>query len=355
MYRDKDKAYIKTQKEYLDTYANSIENSDSFWEEKANRISWYKKWDRVSNVDYTKANIKWFEGGKLNIAYNCLDRHIENGNGDKYALIWEGNNPSEDKKFTYFELLNKVSTFANVLKKVNVKKGDRVCIYMQMIPELAIAMLACARIGAVHSIVFGAFSPDSLSERINDSSCKILITQDTGVRGNKIDIPMKENADKALLSCPSIRNVIVVKRTSTEIHMNNNTDIWWHDAIKDVDNQCEPEIMDSEDPLFILYTSGSTGKPKGVVHTTAGYLVYTSYTHETVFDYHRGDIYWCTADIGWITGHSYIVYGPLSNCATTMMFEGVPNFPDFGRFWQIVEKHKVNIFYTAPTALRALM
>ena len=355
MYRDIDKAHIKSQSDYIKTYKESIDDSDSFWAEKANRIDWYKKWHKVSNIDYKKADIKWFEGGKLNISFNCLDRHIENGNGNKCAMIWEGNNPQEDKKFTYKELLNKVSIFANALKKINVKKGDRVCLYMQMIPELTIAMLACARIGAVHSIVFGAFSPDSLSDRINDSACKVLITQDTGVRGSKMDIPMKENADKALISCSSIQNVIVVKRTASTINMNKKIDIWWDDAIRNLDNQCEPEIMDAEDPLFILYTSGSTGKPKGVLHTTGGYIVYASYTHKIVFDYQEDDIYWCTADIGWITGHSYIVYGPLSNCATTIMFEGVPNYPDFGRFWQVVEKHKVNIFYTAPTALRALM
>ena len=355
MYKDKDRAHIKSQSDYIKKYKKSIDSTDAFWADKANRIDWYKKWDKVSNVNYKKANIKWFEGGKLNISYNCLDRHIENGNGDKCALIWEGNNPEEDKKFTYKELLNDVSLFANALKKLGVEKGDRVCLYMQMIPELTIAMLACTRIGAVHSIVFGAFSPDSLSDRINDSACKVLVTQDTGVRGTKMDIPMKDNADTAVASCSSIQHVIVVKRTSAKINMNKEIDIWWDDAIKNLDNQCEPEIMDAEDPLFILYTSGSTGKPKGVLHTTGGYIVYTSYTHKIVFDYHENDIYWCTADIGWITGHSYIVYGPLSNCATTIMFEGVPNYPDFGRFWQVVEKHKVNIFYTAPTALRALM
>ena len=355
MYKDKDRAHIKSQSDYIKKYKKSIDSTDAFWADKANRIDWYKKWDKVSNVNYKKANIKWFEGGKLNISYNCLDRHIENGNGDKCALIWEGNNSEEDKKFTYKELLNDVSLFANALKKLGVEKGDRVCLYMQMIPELTIAMLACTRIGAVHSIVFGAFSPDSLSDRINDSACKVLVTQDTGVRGTKMDIPMKDNADTAVASCSSIQHVIVVKRTSAKINMNKEIDIWWDDAIKNLDNQCEPEIMDAEDPLFILYTSGSTGKPKGVLHTTGGYIVYTSYTHKIVFDYHENDIYWCTADIGWITGHSYIVYGPLSNCATTIMFEGVPNYPDFGRFWQVVEKHKVNIFYTAPTALRALM
>tara|TARA_Y100000996_G_scaffold414791_1_gene406802 strand:- start:1022 stop:2923 length:1902 start_codon:yes stop_codon:yes gene_type:complete len=355
MYKDLSKAHIRTELDFKTEYAKSVKNPDLFWDDKANRINWYGKWSKTSNVDYKKAQIKWFEGGKLNVSYNCLDRHVENGDGEQCALIWEGNNPEEDKKYTYSKLLDEVSVFANTLKKINIKKGDRVCIYMQMIPELTIAMLACARIGAIHSIVFGAFSPESLSDRINDSSCKLLITQDTGVRGTKMDIPMKSNADKALDSCSTIEHVIVVKRTGTLVDMQEHRDIWWHDAIKNMSNHCKPEVMDAEDPLFILYTSGSTGKPKGVLHTTGGYLVYASYTHEIVFDYHKGDIYWCTADIGWITGHSYIVYGPLSNCATTIMFEGVPNYPDFGRFWQVVEKHKVNIFYTAPTALRALM
>ena len=355
MYKDRNKAYIKSFDEYQKLYRKSISNKDQFWEDIADRISWYEKWDAVSNVDYKKANIKWFEGAKLNVSYNCIDRHIENGYGHKTAVIWEGNDPSEDKTFTYSQLLDKVATFSNALKKINIRKGDRVCIYMQMIPELTIAMLACARIGAIHSIVFGAFSSDSLSDRINDSKCKLIITQDTGVRGVKTTIPMKSNVDKALDSCPSIDNVIVVKRTGSQINMSDKRDIWWHDVIENLSSVCKPEIMDAEDPLFILYTSGSTGKPKGVLHTTGGYLVYVSYTHEIIFDYHIDDIYWCTADIGWITGHSYIVYGPLSNCATTVMFEGVPNYPDFGRFWNVVEKHKVNIFYTAPTALRALM
>mgnify|MGYP003950837339 CR=1 FL=1 len=355
MYKDQNKAHIRTELDYKTEYNYSTENSDLFWADKAKRLTWYKTWNKVSDIDYKKAHIQWFDGAQLNVSYNCIDRHVENGYGNKCALIWEGNNPSEDKKYTYSELLDEVSIFANTLKKIKIKKGDRVCIYMQMIPELTIAMLACARIGAIHSIVFGAFSSDSLADRINDSSCKLLITQDTGVRGTKMDIPMKSNADKALESCSSIENVIVVKRTGTSIDMTECRDIWWHDAINGVSNKCNPEIMDAEDPLFILYTSGSTGKPKGVLHTTGGYLVYASYTHQIVFDYHEDDIYWCTADIGWITGHSYIVYGPLANRATTIMFEGVPNYPDFGRFWQVVEKHKVNIFYTAPTALRALM
>ena len=354
-YKDSKIAHINSLEEYNYLYKESINNTDKFWELIADRISWYKKWDNTSDVDYTKSHIKWFENAKLNASYNCLDRHVDNGYGDDIALIWEGNNPDEDKSYTYKELLSEVSKFSNVLKLYNIKKGDRVCLYMQMIPELAIAMLACARIGAIHSIVFGAFSADSLVDRINDSECKVIITQDSGVRGKKINIPMKSNVDTALKDCPSIKNAIIVKRTEAKIHMMDNRDIWWHKAMKKSSNICEPEWMDSEDPLFILYTSGSTGTPKGVLHTTGGYMVYVSYTHELVFDYHPGDIYWCTADIGWITGHSYIIYGPLTNKSTTIMFEGVPNYPDFGRFWQIVEKHKVNIFYTAPTALRSLM
>ncbi len=354
-YKDLNKAHVKSIEDYNSLYQESIKNPDSFWSSVANRITWYSKWNNVSEVDFNKGNIRWFENAKLNASYNCLDRHIESGHGDQNALIWEGNNPESHKTYTYKELLLEVSKFANVLKSHNIKKGDRVCLYMQMIPELSIAMLACARIGAVHSIVFGAFSPDSLADRINDSKCKTLITQDTGVRGLKQDIPMKSNADKALEKCPSIEYCFVVKRTGTEVNMENNRDLWWHETIKDSSAICKPETMDAEDPLFILYTSGSTGTPKGVLHTTGGYMVYASYTHELIFDYQPGDIYWCTADIGWITGHSYIIYGPLANRATTMMFEGVPNYPDFGRFWQIVEKHKVNIFYTAPTALRALM
>jgi acetyl-CoA synthetase len=349
------KAWISSMDQYKEMYDRSILDPEGFWSDAADRITWYRKWDKFRSFDFVSADMKFFEGAKLNVSYNCLDRHVENGLGDRIALIWEGNNPEEDKKYTFSELLKAVSKFANVLKNNGVHKGDRVCIYMQMIPELAVAMLACARIGAVHSIVFGAFSPDSLRDRINDSSCKILITQDTGVRGLKQTIPMKLNADKAVIETPSIEKVIVVKRTGEEISMEPDRDLWWHEEMENADSNCTPVEMDAEDPLFILYTSGSTGKPKGVLHTTAGYLVYASYTHELIFDYHEDDIYWCTADIGWITGHSYIVYGPLSNRATTVMFEGVPNYPDFGRFWSIVDKHKINIFYTAPTALRALM
>ena len=349
------KSHVDSLEKYEKIYHDSVSNPDEFWGTIADRLKWYKKWDSVSDVDYKKADIKWFLNGKLNVSYNCLDRHVEEGNGDKTAIIWEGNDPAEDKKYSYSELLIEVKKFANVLKSNGVIKGDRVCLYMQMIPELAIAMLACCRIGAVHSVVFGAFSADSLRDRINDSSCKILITQDTGVRGTKDNIPMKANADKALLETPSISSVLVVKRTGVDVAMTEGRDQWWHEQISSASNKCDPEEMDAEDPLFILYTSGSTGKPKGVLHTSGGYLVYASYTHEMIFDYQKDDIYWCTADIGWITGHSYIVYGPMSNGATTIMFEGVPNFPDFGRFWDVVDKHNVNQFYTAPTALRALM
>ncbi len=354
-YRDAEKAHIPNMNAYQEMYDKSVKDPDGFWAKQAERLDWMKKWDTVSNNDFTKAKISWFEGGKLNVSYNCLDRHIKAGFGDQTALIWEGNDPREDKSLSYSEMLSEVSKFANVLKSNGIKKGDRVCIYMQMIPELAIAMLACTRIGAVHSIVFGAFSPDALKNRINDSSCKVLITQDTGVRGTKQNIPMKSNADKALQGTPSIEKVFVVKRTGETVTMQENRDLWWNDCMDSANDVCPPVEMDAEDPLFILYTSGSTGKPKGVLHTTGGYLVYASYTHEMVFDYQPGDIYWCTADIGWITGHSYIIYGPLANRATTLMFEGVPNYPDFGRFWDVVEKHRVNIFYTAPTALRALM
>ena len=349
------KSHVDSLEKYEKIYHDSVSNPDEFWGTIADRLKWYKKWDSVSDVDYKKADIKWFLNGKLNVSYNCLDRHVEEGNGDKTAIIWEGNDPAEDKKYSYSELLIEVKKFANVLKSNGVIKGDRVCLYMQMIPELAIAMLACCRIGAVHSVVFGAFSADSLRDRINDSSCKILITQDTGVRGTKDNIPMKANADKALLETPSISSVLVVKRTGVDVEMIEGRDLWWHEQISSASNNCDPEEMDAEDPLFILYTSGSTGKPKGVLHTSGGYLVYASYTHEMIFDYQKDDIYGCTADIGWITGHSYIVYGPMSNGATTIMFEGVPNFPDFGRFWDVVDKHNVNQFYTAPTALRALM
>ena len=348
-------AHVKSLDHYNHEYNQSIQDQNQFWEEKAKRINWYKKWDAIGSFDYSNGIIKWFEGASLNASYNCLDRHVESGHGDRTALIWEGNNPEEDKHFSYNDLLVEVKKFSNVLLKLGVEKGDRVCLYMQMIPQLPVAMLACARIGAVHSVVFGAFSSDSLRDRINDSSCKILITQDTGVRGVKQNIPMKVNADKAVLETPSIEHVVVVKRTGEPVEMNGDRDVWWDDEMSVASDSCEPVEMNSEDPLFILYTSGSTGKPKGVLHTTGGYLLYANYSFDMIFDYKSEDIYWCTADIGWITGHSYIVYGPLSNCATTIMFEGVPNYPDYGRFWDVVDKHKVNLFYTAPTALRALM
>ena len=350
-----DQALIRSLDQYRDLYEKSMSDPDTFWSTVADRITWYKKWGNVREFDFVKGNIKWFDGAKLNVSYNCLDRHVEAGHGDQTAIIWEGNNPAEDQAFTYSELLAEVQKFANVLKSFDVKKGDRVCLYMQIIPQLPVAMLACARIGAVHSVVFGAFSPDSLRDRINDSACKVLITQDTGVRGTKQNIPMKTNADKAVTETPSIEHVIVVQRTGETVEMVNGRDHWWQEEMETAEAECEPEEMDAEDPLFILYTSGSTGKPKGVLHTGGGYLVYTSFTHENIFDYQPGDIYWCTADIGWITGHSYIVYGPLANRAVTIMFEGVPNYPDFGRFWDVVDKHKVKQFYTAPTALRALM
>lgn len=348
-------AHVNSLDAYQEKYAESIKEPEGFWANIAERLTWYKKWDTVRDYDFVNAQIKWFEGATLNACYNCLDRHVEAGLGEDTAIIWEGNDPSEDKTYSYNELLAEVKKFSNVLKTQGIEKGDRVCIYLQMVPELAIAMLACARIGAVHSIVFGAFSAESLRDRINDSACKLLITQDTALRGSRSDIPMKANADTAVANCPSIEKVVVVKRTGDDVDFNDAQDVWWHEAMENVDTECDPEVMNAEDPLFILYTSGSTGKPKGVLHTTGGYLVYTSYSHQQVFDYQKGDVYWCTADIGWITGHSYIIYGPLANQAITVMFEGVPNYPDYGRFWQVVEKHNINIFYTAPTALRALM
>ena len=348
-------AHINSMEQYQKMYDESVADPESFWANVAERITWYKKWDNIREYDFVNANIKWFDGGKLNACYNCLDRHVETGHGDATAIIWEGNSPDEDKTFTYSELLTQVKRFANVLKAQGVGKGDRVCIYLQMVPELTIAMLACARIGAVHSVVFGAFSADSLRDRINDSQCKLLITQDTAFRGDRSGIPMKANGDAAVVDCPSITGVIVVRRTGDPVDFDESRDVWWHEAMATADAECAPEEMDAEDPLFILYTSGSTGQPKGVLHTTGGYLVYTSFTHEMVFDYHEGDVYFCAADIGWITGHSYIVYGPLSNRAITLMFESIPTYPDFGRYWQVIDKHQVNLFYTAPTALRALM
>jgi acetyl-CoA synthetase len=339
---------------YLEMYERSVKDPEGFWSEHAKRIDWFEPWKTVKDSDFQgDIHIRWFEGGKLNACYNCLDRHLEK-RGDQVAIIWEGDDPSVDKTFTYRQLYEEVCRFANVLKAQGVKKGDRVTIYLPMIPELAIAMLACARIGAIHSVVFGGFSPDSLADRIQDCDTRIVITSDEGLRGGR-KIPLKANTDEALDKCPQVDRVIVVRHTGGDVNMVAGRDLYWYELMKDVPAECPAETMDAEDPLFILYTSGSTGKPKGVLHTTGGYLVYTSLTHQYVFDYKEGDIYWCTADIGWITGHSYIVYGPLANGATSLIFEGVPNYPDFSRFWQVVDKHQVNIFYTAPTAIRALM
>ncbi|MFT4690562.1 MAG: acetyl-CoA synthetase [Limisphaerales bacterium] len=348
-------SHVKSLDDYRALYKKSIEDPDAFWTEEAERLKWVKKWDKLQEWDFHTAEIKWFLGSKINASYNCVDRHVEDGNGDRIAILWEGNAPSESRSITYAELQSDVQKAANALKNLGITKGDRVCIYLQMIPELAVAVLACARIGAVHSVVFGAFTADSLVTRINDSGCKAIITQDTGVRGTKQDIAMKANADLAVEKTPTIEKILVVKRTGSDVNMTAGRDVWWHDACDAADPVCPPSEQDADDPLFILYTSGSTGKPKGVMHTTAGYLVYAATTHRYIFDYNPGDIYWCTADVGWVTGHTYILYGPLANGATTMMYEGVPNYPDFGRFWEICAKHKVNQFYTAPTALRALM
>ena len=349
----KKKAHI-TEAEYKALYERSINDPDNFWAEQADTfIHWFKRWDTVQNVDLNTAQIRWFEGAKTNVAYNCLDRHLET-KGDQTAIIWEGDDPSEDRKITYRELHKEVCQFANALKSLGTKKGDRVCIYMPMVPEASIAMLACARIGAIHSVVFGGFSPDALRDRINDSACKILITADESLRSGN-SVPLKANADAACTNTPSIEKIVVIKRTGGYINWEDNRDVWYHDITAAASVDCPAEEMDTEDPLFILYTSGSTGKPKGVLHTTGGYILYAAMTHKYIFDYHDGDIYWCTADVGWVTGHSYILYGPLANGATTLMFEGVPTYPDASRFWQIVDKHQVNIFYTAPTALRALM
>ena len=339
---------------YQRLYRQSIEQPDAFWSEQARQfLHWFKPWDRVQHSDLIKGEAQWFAGGQLNVAYNCIDRHLPQ-RGEQIAIIWEGDNPAESAHITYNKLHHNVSRLANVLKSRGVKKGDRVCIYMPMIPEAAYAMLACARIGAIHSVVFGGFSPDALRDRILDADCRTVITADEGVRGGKY-VPLKNNVDKALQSCPKVSTVVVVERTQGEIAWVEGRDLWYHQALKEASGDCPAEPMDAEDPLFILYTSGSTGKPKGVLHTTGGYLLGAAMTHKYVFDYHEGDIYWCTADVGWVTGHSYIVYGPLANGATTLMFEGVPNYPDASRFWQVIDKHQVNIFYTAPTALRALM
>ncbi|WP_373389107.1 acetate--CoA ligase [Pseudomonas alcaligenes] len=340
--------------QYQQLYRQSIEQPDAFWSEQARQfLDWFKPWDRVQHSDLAQGEAQWFAGGRLNVAHNCIDRHLPQ-RGEQIAIIWEGDNPAESAHITYNKLHHNVSRLANVLKSRGVRKGDRVCIYMPMIPEAAYAMLACARIGAIHSVVFGGFSPDALRDRILDADCRTVITADEGVRGGKY-IPLKANVDQALQSCPNVSTVVVVERTQGEIAWVEGRDLWYHQALKEASGDCPAEPMDAEDPLFILYTSGSTGKPKGVLHTTGGYLLGAAMTHKYVFDYHEGDIYWCTADVGWVTGHSYIVYGPLANGATTLMFEGVPNYPDASRFWQVIDKHQVNIFYTAPTALRALM
>ena len=343
---------------YLKWYRDSVKNPEKFWGKHGKRIDWFKPYTKIKNTSFSgKVSIKWFEDGQTNVAYNCIDRHLKK-RGDQVAIIWEGDNPYDDKKITYNELYEHVCRLANVMKKRGVKKGDRVTIYMPMIPEATYAMLACARIGAVHSVVFGGFSPDALAGRIVDCESTFVITADEGLRGGRT-IPLKENTDKAIEIAArqkvKVKNVVVVRRTGGKVAWANGRDLWYHDEVRTVKPECKPEKMKAEDPLFILYTSGSTGKPKGVLHTTGGYLVYASMTHQYVFDYHDGDIYWCTADVGWVTGHSYIVYGPLANGATTLMFEGVPNYPTAGRFWEVVDKHKVNIFYTAPTAIRALM
>ncbi len=346
-------AHIDHQ-QYLAMYYRSIEEPDAFWADQAKRfVTWFKTWTTVQEWDFRKARIRWFEGAELNASYNCLDRHLET-RGEQCAIIWEGDDPTHAKTLTYRELHEAVCRFANVLKIRGVQKGDRVSIYLPMVPEAAIAMLACARIGAVHSVVFGGFSPESLKDRILDSDCEVVITADEGVRGGRT-VPLKRNVDTALSSCPLVHTVIVVEVTGNKVPWNDHRDLHYTEAVAEASPECPPEPMAAEDPLFILYTSGSTGKPKGVLHTTGGYLLYTAITHKYVFDYHDGDIFWCTADVGWVTGHSYIVYGPLCNGAITLMFEGVPTWPDAGRFWQVVDKHQVNIFYTAPTAIRALM
>ena len=346
---------LANKSQYQKKYQESIKSNDNFWKREGKRITWIKPYKKIKEVKYSSKDvkIKWYHDGTLNASANCIDRHLKD-HKDKTAIIWVGDDPKDHQKITYKQLYQKVSKAANGLKKLGIKKGDRVTIYLTMIPELAILMLACARIGAVHSIIFGGFSADSISGRVNDCESEYIITADEGVRGGKI-IPLKETTDNALYECPNVKKCIVVKRTGGDISWNKKRDVWYHDLIKDVSSQCEPEEMNAEDPLFILYTSGSTGKPKGVLHTTGGYMVYASMTHQYIFNYKPKDIYWCTADIGWVTGHSYIIYGPLANGATTIMFEGIPNYPDSSRWWQIVDKYKVNTFYTAPTAIRALM
>ena len=346
---------LADEAKYNEMYENSVADPETFWGEHGKRIDWIKPYTQVKDVSYAPddLHIRWYHDGTLNASANCLDRHLDT-RGDQTAIIWEGDNPAESQNLTYRELYEQVCKFSNVLKANGAKKGDRITIYLPMIPEIAVAVLACARIGAVHSVIFGGFSPDSIAGRIQDSDSNIIVTSDEGVRGGK-PIPLKANVDEALTKCPTIEKCIVVKRTGNDIAWVDGRDVWYHDGMADAASECAPEEMNAEDPLFILYTSGSTGTPKGVLHTTGGYMVYASMTHQYVFDYHDGDVYWCTADVGWITGHSYIVYGPLANGATTLIFEGVPNYPDFSRFWQVCDKHQVNIFYTAPTAIRAIM
>jgi acetyl-CoA synthetase len=343
------------EEQYQKMYQDSVENPEAFWGKQAERMHWFKKWEKVKETDFDTANIKWYLGGKINVSFNCLDRHLNSARKNQAALIWESDNPAKCRTYTYQQLHREVCRFANVLKKHKVQKGDRVVLYMPMIPELPIAMLACTRIGAVHSIVFGGFSADALRNRIDDCTPSAVVTADGGYRGNKT-VPLKPNCDQAMKGFDYIKSCIVVNHSGTTVEMNSNRDHWWHTEINsdDISSACPAEEMDSEDPLFILYTSGSTGKPKGVMHTTGGYITYASMTHKYVFDYRDGETYWCTADIGWVTGHSYIIYGPLANGASSVMYEGVPNYPDWGRFWDVVEKHRVNIFYTAPTAIRAI-
>ena len=339
---------------YQAMYAESISSPETFWAKQAEKyVTWFKGWERVSHADFGSGDIRWFEGGKLNASYNCLDRHLES-KGDDTAIIWEGDEPGDERLISYRELHSQVSRFGNLLKSRGVNKGDRVAIYMPMIPEAAVAMLGCARIGAIHSVVFGGFSPDSLRDRILDSDCRVIVTADEGPRGGR-NVPLKANVETALEGCPNVHTTIVVRRTGNSVPGNASRDVWYQEAMEAMDGECSAEEMDAEDPLFILYTSGSTGKPKGVMHTTGGYQLYVAMTHRLVFDYQDNEVFWCTADVGWITGHSYIVYGPLANGATTLMFEGVPTYPDASRFWRIVDRHQVNIFYTAPTAIRALM
>ncbi len=342
-----------SQADYDRLYRQSIEHPEQFWTEQARRLDWISPWSAVQDCDIRSGKAIWFKNAKLNVSYNCLDRHLDQ-RGDQPAIIWEGDDPSRSATLSYRQVHQQVCRLANVLKQRGVKKGDRVCIYMPMIPEAAFAMLACARIGAIHSVVFGGFSPDALRDRILDADCRTVISADEGVRGGKT-VPLKQNVDKALASCPNVSSVVVVRRTGAQVDWNPQRDLWYHEATAQAGDDCPPEPMDAEDPLFILYTSGSTGKPKGVLHSTAGYLLQATLTFKVVFDYREGEVFWCSADVGWVTGHSYIVYGPLANGATSLMFEGVPNYPDASRFWQVVDKHQVNIFYTAPTALRALM